>query len=166
MCWTICDQCQQEDNFLDISWNWSDCGSLSHQWRPFFIQSLWYLSERSQRKQAFSDSQKSVSVSCSSEPCKLIIHHCALTLRCKQHQWCVTAIYTVINGTPQWTTFNTWPDWLTARCQYGWVEIWIQVGSEYGCDHDSDYAENPVRWSRDSKVRSLMDTAGGVLIWL
>lgn len=134
--------------------------------RSFFIQPLRHLSERSQRKQLFPDSQKSVFVSCSSAPRKLIIHHCALTLRRKQHQWCVTAIHRVINGTPRWTTFNTWPDWLTARCRCGWAEIWIQVGSEYGCDHDSDYAENPVRWSRDSKVHSLMDTARGVLMRL
>lgn len=83
------------------------------------------------RKLLFSDSLKSVSVSCSSKLCKVIIHHWALW------PWDISGITTTTQ-----TTFNTCSDWLAARCQYGWVEIWIQVGCEYGCDHSSDYGGN------------------------
>lgn len=135
-----------EDKLLHIccTWgsNWYRSWSVVPLWRTlmsFFIRPLlWCFSVRSQRKHPLPDLLKSVSVSCSSKSCKLIIHHSDLGG--------INSITDVLqgrrvsDGTEQWTTFNTRSDWLAARCQYGRLEIWIQqVGSEYGCDQSSDY---------------------------
>lgn len=66
--------------------------------------------ETSKTKQPFPNSVKSVSVSCSSQSCKVIIHHCALTLGHKQQITDLLRGYRVSNCTEPWTTFNTWFD--------------------------------------------------------
>lgn len=91
-------QCQPEDKFLHICCTWWSkwfwlwfIFPLRRTRRSFFIQPLCRFSVKPPgEKQSFPDSLKSVSVSCSSKPCKLIIHHHALTLEHKQHSWCAT----------------------------------------------------------------------------
>lgn len=61
-------------------WSWFIV-PLRRTRRSFFTRPLWCFSVKHPReKQPFLHIVKSVSVSCSSKPCKLIIHHCALTL--------------------------------------------------------------------------------------
>lgn len=101
--------------------------------RSSVIRPLWGFSvESCHRNLSFSDLLKSVSVSCSSDSCKLTIHHCALTSGHKQHQWSVSGTRQWVMARKLWTTFSARSDrlplliWMSRNMDPGvWIRKWL-----------------------------------------